>query len=176
MNPPSAPRATTSIRPWLIALALWLALAAVAAVALWHLRRDAVNVQARELDLLSLALTDEIDCGLRGAEEGLHALRAERSEGHLAVTGALESLERAHVLSQSDFGPHLKVHLRMLHVGFTSHDWREVRGQVLRITLVPVGHLLGRLPRGNTGGENVSAFAPMAIAPDIERLLNNKES
>ena len=88
MNPPSAPRATTSIRPWLIALGLWLALAAVVAVALWHLRRDAVNVQARELDLLSLALTDELDRGLRGAEEGLHALRAELSEGHLAVSGA----------------------------------------------------------------------------------------
>ena len=88
MNPPSAPRATTSIRPWLIALGLWLALAAVVAVALWHLRRDAVNVQARDLDLLSLALTDELDRGLRGAEEGLHALRAELSEGHLAVSGA----------------------------------------------------------------------------------------
>ena len=88
MNPPSAPRPATSIRPWLIALGLWLALAAVVAVALWHLRRDAVNVQARELDLLSLALTDELDRGLRGAEEGLHALRAELSEGHLAVSGA----------------------------------------------------------------------------------------
>ena len=88
MNPPTAPRPATSIRPWLIALGLWLALAAVVAVALWHLRRDAVNVQARELDLLSLALTDELDRGLRGAEEGLHALRAELSEGHLAVSGA----------------------------------------------------------------------------------------
>ena len=69
------------------------------------------------------------------------------------AAAALEALERAHVLGQSDFGPHLRVHLRMLHVGFTSHDWRELRGQVLRITRVPVGHLLGRLPRGNTGGE-----------------------
>jgi hypothetical protein len=51
-----------------------------------------------------------------------------------------------------------------------------VSGQVLRIALVPLGHLLGRLPRGNTGAANVSAFAPMAIAPDIERLLDNKES
>ena len=88
MNPPSAPRSATSIRPWLIALGLWLALAAVAAVALWHLRRDAVNVQARELNLLSLALTDEIDRGLRGAEAGLQALRAELSAGHLPVSGA----------------------------------------------------------------------------------------
>ena len=76
-----------STQAWLIALALWLALAAVAGVALWHLRREAVDVQARELGLLSLALTDEVDRGLQGAEEGLHALRAELSEGHLPVSG-----------------------------------------------------------------------------------------
>ncbi len=63
----------------------------------------------------------------------------------------------------------------MLHVGLTSRDWREVRGQVLRIALVPVGHLLGRLPRGYTGAAGVSAFAPITIAPDVERLLDNKE-
>ncbi len=91
------------------------------------------------------------------------------------AAAAMAALERAHVLGQSDIGPHLRVHLRMLHAGFASRDWREVRGQVLRITLVPVGHLLGRLPRGNTGAASVSAFAPMAIAPDIERLLDNKE-
>ena len=28
----------------------------------------------------------------------------------------------------------------------------------------------------NTGAANVSAFTPMAIAPDIERLLDHKES
>lgn len=92
------------------------------------------------------------------------------------AAAALQSLERAHVLGQNEFGPHLRVHLRMLRVGFTSRNWREVRGQVLRITMVPVGHLLGRLPRGNTGAANVSAFAPMAIAPDVERLLDNKEA
>lgn len=88
---------------------------------------------------------------------------------------AMHALECAHVLGQNDLAPHLRVHLRMLHVGWTSRDWREVRGQVLRIALVPVGHLLGRLPRGNTGGSTVSAFATMAIPPDIERLLDNKE-
>ena len=87
MNPRSPPRSATSIQPWLIALGLWLALAAVAAMALWQLRRDAVDVEARQLGLLSLALTDEVDRGLQGAEEGLHALRAELSDGHLPVSG-----------------------------------------------------------------------------------------
>jgi signal transduction histidine kinase/CheY-like chemotaxis protein len=75
-------------RPWLIALALWMVLAAVAAVALWNLRHEAIDGQARELGLLSLALTDEIDRGLRGAEEGLQALRAELHEGRLPVAGS----------------------------------------------------------------------------------------
>ena len=47
---------------------------------------------------------------------------------------------------------------------------------MLRTALVAFGHLFGRLPRGNTGAANVSAFAPMNIPPDTERLLDNKES
>ena len=109
------------------------------------------------------------------------AFEAALSEASLRLAAgdaaaAMKLLERAHVLGQNDFGPHLRVHLRMLHVGWRTRDWHEVRGQVLRIALVPLGHLLGRLPRGNTGAASVSAFAPMAIAPDIERLLDNKES
>jgi signal transduction histidine kinase len=73
-------------RPWALALLLWLLLAAATALLLWHLRRDAVDSQTRELKLLSLALTDEIDRGLRGAEEGLRALQQELAEGRLSAT------------------------------------------------------------------------------------------
>ncbi len=48
------------------------------------------------------------------------------------AAAAMQALERAHVLGQDDLAPHLRVHLRMLYVGLTSRDWREVRGQVLR--------------------------------------------
>ena len=37
--------------------------------------------------LLSLALTDEIDRGVQGAEEGLHAMRVELRDGRLPATG-----------------------------------------------------------------------------------------
>jgi len=87
MEPESRTRVARSRRPWLIALGLWLALAAVASTALWHLRRDALDSQSRELRLLSLTLADGIDRGLRGADEGLHALRAELLEGRLALPG-----------------------------------------------------------------------------------------
>jgi hypothetical protein len=87
------------------------------------------------------------------------------------AVAAWKALERAHVLGQTRFGPHLRTHAFMLRVGFALRDWHEVRGQILRIALVPVGHLAGRLPRGNTGRSRVSAFAPMQIPPDVEQLL-----
>ncbi len=84
---------------------------------------------------------------------------------------AFAALERSHVLGQFDFVPHLRVHWQMLRIGWVLGDRREVTGQLMRIALVPVGHLLGRLPVGNTGGANFSAFKPMDIPPDLERLI-----
>jgi signal transduction histidine kinase len=87
MEADTSPRSTSAARAWLIALGLWVSLAALTAAAVWHLKRDAIESQTRELGLLSLALTDEIDRGLRGAEEGLQALRDEVQDGHLPMAG-----------------------------------------------------------------------------------------
>ena len=62
-------------------------LAAAAAVVLWQLRRDTLRTQHRELNLLALAFSDEIDRGLQGAEEGLRAVRAGWVAGRLAPSG-----------------------------------------------------------------------------------------
>lgn len=91
------------------------------------------------------------------------------------ANSAFAALERAHVLGQLDFVPHLRVHWQMLRAGWSVGDWREVMGQLMRIALVPVGHLVGRLPIGNTGGANVSAFKPMPIAPELERLIGDRD-
>lgn len=88
---------------------------------------------------------------------------------------AMVLLERAHVLGQRDFGRHLRVHVAMLRVAWTLNDRREVRGQLLRIALTPLGHLTHRLPRGNTGASNVSAFAAMPVPCELERLLDDQE-
>ena len=63
----------------------------------------------------------------------------------------------------------------MLLIGWSAGDRRQVMGQLMRIALVPVGHLAGRLPVGNTGGANVSAFKPMAIPPELERLISDRD-
>ncbi|MBW0168645.1 MAG: ATP-binding protein [Hydrogenophaga sp.] len=77
MNAQNSPLTFRPATPWLLALALWLIVATVTSMALWQLRRNALEGQKREMELLSLALTDELDRGLRGAEEGLQALGLE---------------------------------------------------------------------------------------------------
>ena len=93
---------------------------------------------------------------------------------------ALAQLERAHVLGQRDFIRHWRdfirhwhVHGLMLRAAWQLADGRELRGQLLRLALVPLGHLFKRLPMGNTGRANVSAFAPMAVPADVQRLLGD---
>ena len=64
-------------------------MATITVLALWHLRHDTLNSNGRELSLLSLATTDAIERGLRGAEEGMQALRAELEEGRLSLDDQL---------------------------------------------------------------------------------------
>ena len=92
----------TPSRLWLVAISLGLALTAVVAATLWHLRQDALATQSRELGLLSLALSDEIDRSLQGAQEGLQAMQGELRDGSLPMTG-LEATKALH--TRSDLMP-----------------------------------------------------------------------
>ncbi len=81
-------------------------------------------------------------------------------------------LEAAHIVGQTRFGPHLKVHLAMLALAWELKDLPEVAGQVFRIALVPLGHLIGRLPIGNPGRANVSAFKPMQPSTEVLHTIS----
>jgi hypothetical protein len=70
--------------------------------------------------------------------------------------------------------PHVRTHLAMVSCGFRRHDRREVAGQLLRLMLAAPGSLTGRYPMGNTGGADVSAFAPMPIPEDLRALLEGR--
>lgn len=89
-----------------------------------------------------------------------------------AVARAWQHLERAHILAQTAFLPHLVSHGRMLALAWRTHDWREVAGQLVRLILAPLGNVTGRLPIGNTGRSTVSAFAPMDIPEDLRAILD----
>lgn len=90
------------------------------------------------------------------------------------IEQAWRHLERAHVVAQTQFAPHLQSHWKMLLLAARTHDVREAFGQLIRLTLAPLGNLTGRLPNGNTGRANVSAFARMNIPHDLMAILDPK--
>lgn len=85
---------------------------------------------------------------------------------------AFALLEKAHVLGQTALSLHWRVHVAMLRVAVARRDKREIAGQLLRLALTPLGHLSGRLPRGNTGGSDVNPFAAMPIPDELQALLD----
>ena len=82
-------------------------------------------------------------------------------------------MERAHILGQHHFVLHLQSHWLMLKLAADQTNWTEIRGQVLRLLLTPVGHLTGRLPSGNPGSSRYSALRPHPIPDDLQHLLSN---
>ena len=80
-------------------------------------------------------------------------------------------LERAHILGQRSYIPHVKNHFWMLRVGLKQRDMKEIVGQCVRI-LGSAGSLIGVVPVGNTGGSNVNAIKPMPIPPDLARYFD----
>ncbi len=80
-------------------------------------------------------------------------------------------LEAAHVLGQTSLPLHWRSHTAMLRYALALRDAREAAGQLLRLALVPLGHLLARLPLGNIGRSHVSAFRPMVPAAEVTVLM-----
>lgn len=80
-------------------------------------------------------------------------------------------LERAHILGQRFYIPHVINHYWMLKTGLRQHNIGEVFGQILRI-IGSVGSLIGWIPIGNTGGSNVSPIKPMPIPADLAHFFD----
>ena len=99
----------------------------------------------------------------------LAAARTARSTGDTRAEWM--HLERAHILSQPMVGAHVRTHLAMLTSALRRHDLHELVGQLFRIIVAAPGSMTGKYPVGNTGGADVSAFAPMPIPEDLQPLL-----
>ena len=118
----------------------------------------------------SQPLTAEDRTRLRAAWAAeLAAARAARSSGDTSAEWT--HLERAHILSQPMAGPHVRTHVAMLTAALRRRDGRELAGQLFRTVVAAPGSVTGKYPVGNTGGANVSAFAPMTIPDDLQSLL-----
>lgn len=80
-------------------------------------------------------------------------------------------LEAAHIVGQPVLRTHWRSHRLMLGLACSERDWAEATGQIFRLALVPLGHLMRRLPAGNTGRSNVSAFQPMPVDERIAAVI-----
>ena len=80
-------------------------------------------------------------------------------------------LEAAHITGQTRLQPHLQVHWLMLWLAWQTGNRNEIAGQLFRLCLVPLGHLSGRLPMGNGGRSNVSAFKAMPPSAQVLQVI-----
>ena len=109
--------------------------------------------------------------------DALHAaLQQAFAEGQAALqrgdqNAAYVWLERAHILSQRMPLRHAWSHWLMLRVGWQGRDWREVLGQLPRILAALMFSRIW-VPVGNSGRARVSAFAPMPLSEELQRLLD----
>lgn len=88
------------------------------------------------------------------------------------VARAWRALERAHIVSQPWLSPHMRVHTHMLAFAIRLRQPGEIAGQLARLALAPLGAITGRIPRGNTGRADVSAFRPMPIPPELAAQMD----
>ena len=102
-------------------------------------------------------------------------LAAQAAYGRQDWREAYRLLERAHILGQHHAVPHTRSHVWFLKVGWQRRDLWEITGQLIRIIGGFVGSLLGKVPVGNSGGADVSAFAEMPIPEDLREILIKDE-
>lgn len=107
----------------------------------------------------------------RRFDETTHARLIQEARAADSAEHAWLYLEAAHVVGQLHLRPHLQTHAHMLGLAWRTRDWPEAAGQVLRLALVPLGHLSGRLPLGNPGRSTVSAFEPLPVRPELADLI-----
>jgi hypothetical protein len=100
------------------------------------------------------------------------AIAAQHEAGGDPVA-AFRHLERAHILGQHVTKTHVKVHWHMLLWGWHHRRPSEVTAQVLRVVAAATKTAVGWVPRGNTGGSNVSAVRPMPVPADLQLQLDS---
>ncbi len=88
---------------------------------------------------------------------------------------AFTHFERAHVLGQFYVLPHVRTHIWMFFIGLRTGNFKEIKGQLIRIPLGMIGSALGKVPKGNTGGANIELSKTMPIPDDLQQYLNDNQ-
>jgi hypothetical protein len=79
-------------------------------------------------------------------------------------------LERAHILGQRNYLPHVQSHYWMYKVGVKTGDVREALGQVVRM-IMSIFSIINLVPLGNTGRARISPVKPMPIPADLAQYF-----
>lgn len=85
-------------------------------------------------------------------------------------------LENAHVIGQESTFWHVKVHVLMLQWAARNSRVGEFLGQMVRIVGAATKTVFGLVPKGNTGGANVSPFKVLPIKPEHEAAINRAKA
>ena len=97
---------------------------------------------------------------------------ASRADARGEAELAFRHLERAHVLGQAATVEHVRVHGRMFLWATRHRKAGEALGQLWRLLAAALKTGFGWVPKGNTGGTNVSGLRRMPVAPDLQRILD----
>lgn len=85
-------------------------------------------------------------------------------------------LENAHVLGQESTYLHVKTHVLMLFWAIRNSALKEFFGQIFRIVGAATKTAVGLVPKGNTGGSNVSPFKVIPVSFEHEKLIKNAKA
>ena len=83
---------------------------------------------------------------------------------------AFYHLENAHILGQKDVFRHTLSHYWMLIFGIKSKNFKEITGQFFRIVASLLFTVIW-VPKGNTGGTNISAIRKMPIRKELKKYF-----
>ena len=78
--------------------------------------------------------------------------------------------ENAHILGQKHLFRHTTSHYWMLIYGFKTKNSKEIIGQIVRI-LASLLFTLIWVPKGNTGGTNISPIKKMPIRKELKNYF-----
>ncbi|MEY2890939.1 MAG: hypothetical protein RJA98_847 [Pseudomonadota bacterium] len=81
-------------------------------------------------------------------------------------------LVAAHVLGLGRWQSHADVHLWMLRTAWAERDADEMVGQLWRLALLPLAHLSGLLPWGNTGRSDVTVWRKMPVPEAVQQRID----
>lgn len=85
---------------------------------------------------------------------------------------AFYHLENAHILGQNNLYRHTLSHYYMLIFGLKTKNRKEIFGQILRV-FASILFTLIWVPKGNTGGTNISPVKIIPIRKELKKYFLN---